>query len=137
MSSSRRSLARAAARTAALELALVSGFQVAVAAGAPWGAWTQGGTAVAVLPPRGRLAAGVSTALLLTWAGALLARTGEGPMRAALPRLVTGLAYSAAGYGVLGTAINAVSRSPHERALWTPASAALAALSLIAIRGSR
>lgn len=129
--------ARVSARVAALGLSLVSCFQVAVAAGAPWGRWTQGGATAGTLPTPQRVAAGASAALLITWAGALLARAGEGPMRDVRPRLVAGLAYSAAGYAVLGTAMNAVSRSPHERALWTPVSAAIAASSIVAVRDSR
>lgn len=89
------------------------------------------------LPTPQRVAAGASAALLVTLAGALLARVGEGPLRDVQPRLIAGLAYSTAGYAVLGTAMNAVSRSPHERALWTPVSAAIAGLSIVAVRGSR
>lgn len=129
--------ARASARAAALGLSMVACFQVAVSAGAPWGRWTQGGATAGTLPTPQRVAAGASAALLLTWAVALLARVGEGPMRDVRPRLIAGLAYSTAGYAALGTAMNAVSRSPHERALWTPVSAAIAGLSIVAVRGSR
>ncbi|WP_380167829.1 hypothetical protein [Jannaschia sp. R86511] len=115
----------------------VAGFQVAVAAGAPWGRWTQGGTAPGVLPQPQRVAAVASAGLLVTWGGALLGRVGEGPMRDAHPRLVAGLSYSAAAYAVLGTVVNALSRSPHERALWTPVSAVIAGLSIVTVRGSR
>lgn len=129
--------ARASAAAAALLLSSVAGFQVAVSAGAPWGRWTQGGMTAGTLPPRQRVAAGASAALLVTWAGALLARVDRGPMRDLQPRLVAGLACSAAGYAVLGVAMNAVSRSAYERALWTPVSAAIAGLSVVAVRGSR
>lgn len=128
---------RSCARSAALGWSSVVCFQVAVAAGAPWGRWTQGGTVTGTLPPPRRVVAGASAVLLTAWAGALLARVGEGPMRDVHPRVVSGLAWSAAGYAVLGTAVNAASRSPQERMLWTPVSAAIAGLSVVAVRGSR
>lgn len=128
---------RASATAAALGFSSVACFQVAVAAGAPWGAWTQGGATAGTLPTPQRVAAAASAGLLATWAVALLARVGRGPMRDVDPRAVAGLVYTASGYAVLGTAMNAASRSPRERALWTPVSAVIAGLSVVAVRGSR
>ncbi len=99
----------------------VAAFQVALAAGAPWGAAAWGGTNPGVLPP-GLRAASAGSAI----AYALLAATaGSGlvPERARR-RVLTG----AAGLMVVGTALNLASPSGVERALWTPVAAALAVL---------
>lgn len=137
MDLSARARARLAARAAAVELVGVATFQVAVASGAPWGAWTQGGGTDGVLPPRQRWAAGGSALLVLALAAGLLARVDEGPLRSAPPRLVDGLARVCAVYSALSVPLNAASRSRRERALWTPACIVLATLSLTAVRGSR
>jgi hypothetical protein len=136
VSPSARGRARLAARAAAAELGVVAAFQVAVAAGAPWGAWTQGGGTDGVLPPGRRGVAAGSAVLVLALAAGLLARVGEGPLRSAPPRVVDRLAQVCAGYSVLSVPVNAASRSRRERALWTPACVVLAALSVTAVRSS-
>lgn len=110
---------------------------MAVASGAPWGAWTQGRGTDGVLPPRRRRAAGGSALLVLALGAGLLARVDEGPLRSAPPRLVDGLAWLCAAYSALSVPLNAASRSCRERALWTPACVVLATLLLTAVRGSR
>jgi hypothetical protein len=61
--------------------ALVVGFQLALAAGAPWGELTMGGAFRGALPPAMRAAAVGSAALLLAFGAVVAARAGL-----ALPR---------------------------------------------------
>jgi hypothetical protein len=75
------------ARIAAAIFAAVAAFQVLVALGAPWGAFTQGGGTDGALPVVGRGIAAVSALIVLVMAGAMLARAGLGPFRSA-PRVV-------------------------------------------------
>ncbi|WP_432536980.1 hypothetical protein [Kineococcus arenarius] len=99
----------------------VAAFQVALAAGAPWGAAAWGGANPGVLPPGLRAASAGSAAvyaLLAVTAGSALV-----PPRARR-RVLTG----AAGVTALGTALNLASPSLVERALWTPVAAALTVL---------
>ncbi|HBX82715.1 MAG TPA: hypothetical protein DEG88_14300 [Propionibacteriaceae bacterium] len=100
-----------------LSAALV-GFQVALAAGAPWGEFAWGGSNAGVLPRKLRVASGVSA---LLWTGALVAAASRSD--APDVRRVR------AGYGVLaavGTLMNAASPSVKERLIWTPVAAGLA-----------
>ena len=108
-----------AARVAAVTLsATLVGFQVALAAGAPWGEVAWGGDNVGVLPPKLRRASGVSA---LIWAGALAAAVTRSD--------AVGVRRVRAGYAALaavGTVMNALSPSKKERLLWTPLAAGLA-----------
>lgn len=93
-------------------------FQVALAAGAPWGRLAWGGRHERALPTELRVA---SAASALMWGGAVVAAatTSHSP---AVTRVRT-------AYGVLagvGTVMNAVSPSRPERLLWTPVAAAMA-----------
>lgn len=101
----------------ALSAGLVA-FQVALAAGAPWGHLAWGGGYDGALPTQLRVASGVSA---LLWVGAsaagLTRRDTVGVRRART-------AYAA--IAVVGTATNAISPSTPERLLWTPVAAALA-----------
>lgn len=118
-------------------LGLVIAFQLAVAAGAPWGAFTQGGLIAGGLPTAGRLLALVSSAILLAFALAVLARVGRGPLSAAPSRLVAMLAWIAVGYSGIAVLLNAASRSAQERSTWVPVTVVLFVTSLVAVLGSR
>ena len=114
--------------TAALLLGGITGFQVALAAGAPWGSLAWGGSHDGVLPDRLRAASGVAAA---GWGVATVVVAAE------LPRSATGQRLVLRGVGVLcaaGAVLNLVSPSPAERALWAPVSAAVAALAWRAAR---
>ncbi|WP_432494595.1 hypothetical protein [Kineococcus gypseus] len=106
----------------------MAAFQLALAAGAPWGAAAWGGANPGVLPAGLRAASAASAAaygLLAVTAGTALV-----PARARR-RVLTG----AGALMVVGTALNLASPSPVERALWTPVAAALAVL-LLRARGA-
>lgn len=107
-------------RLALTLLAVVGAFQLALVAGAPWGAAAWGGADTGVLPVPLRLA---STASLLIYCAlaALVVTHRLGPT--ARHRLLTG----ASMLMVLGTLGNLASQSPVER-LWAPIAATLAVL---------
>ncbi len=119
-SASRRGgLERAAA---GLLLAGVTAFQVALAAGAPWGRLAWGGGHEGVLPTD--LRAGCAGAAVV-W-GAV--SVGVAARRARRTRGQTMLLRAVCGVSVVGAALNLASPSPPERALWAPVTAALAVL---------
>ncbi len=114
------SLTRAELGAAAM-LAGLAAFQVALAAGAPWGRAAYGGTHPGALPARLRVTSGVA-AVAYGGAAALTVR-GSGSLEAR-SRAFTGLT----GLMALGTLANGASRSPVERAVWTPFTIALGVL---------
>ncbi|MEQ6903347.1 hypothetical protein [Nocardioides sp. YIM 152588] len=113
-------VSRSEAATAATLLVLAD-FQGALACGAPWGRAAYGGSRPGTLP--GRLRAVSGLAALAYGTGAVLILRGTGSP-AARSRAFTALSAVMA----LGTVANGASRSPVERALWTPLTAASAAL---------
>jgi hypothetical protein len=123
--SSRRTLER---RIALTLLAGVGAFQLALVAGAPWGAAAWAGQAPGVLPTSLRLASAVSV-LIYSGLAAIVAtdRLGSTARR----RLLTGASLLMA----LGTVANLATQSPVER-LWAPVAATLAVM-LWRVRGAR
>jgi hypothetical protein len=126
-----------AARVAAVVLAGVAAFQVALVFGAPWGAYTQGGDTDGALDTSGRVLAAVSCVLLLLMAAAILARVGEGPLRNSPERLVTGLAWFTTVYSALAVVLNLSTESSSERAVFAPISILLFVLVVTTMVGSR
>jgi len=138
-------MARLAATAYAVLILGVVAFQLAVAAGAPWGEFTQGGATSGVLPTAGRLGAllsacllGVllSACLLGVLAMAVLGRAGIGPWRAKR-RLSTALAWIVVAYAAVAVVANAATPSAGERIIWLPVSLALLPMVLVAVLGSR
>ncbi|MGB3827807.1 MAG: hypothetical protein WA962_03450 [Ornithinimicrobium sp.] len=102
----------------AAALVAVSAFQTALALGAPWGRAAYGGTHDGTLPNHLRAISGVAS--LAYGTGAVLIVRGSGsPL--ARSRAFTALSML---MGV-GTIANGASRSPVERAIWTPVTAAI------------
>jgi hypothetical protein len=108
----------------------VGAFQVALALGAPWGEAAWGGANAGVLPVGFRLASGASA---VVWAGVAAVSAGRilGPV--GRRRLLLG----AAVYSTIGIAMNAISPSSTERAIWVPVTAVGAGLAWMAWRESR
>ena len=73
------------------------------------------------------MAAG-SCALSIGMAGAILGRVGRGPLRHLPARITTVLAWSTTAYAIVGVALNLITRSTAERALWAPVSMLLLGL---------
>ncbi len=114
----------------------VATFQVLLAAGKPWGIYAFGGQHAGVLPRHLRIAGVFSCLLLLGFATVNLTQAGLLPFTGSGPfwRIAV---WVIAGYGVLGTFMNAISRSKPERLLWTPVCMILAALNLaLVLNGS-
>jgi hypothetical protein len=120
------------ATTAAFVLALLIGFQVALAAGLPLGHAAWGGQ-YRVLPTRLRLGSLAAAAILGLAAWVILARAdlvAPGPEPSAI-RIATWLV---GGYFVLNTVGNLASKSPLERRVMTPLVLLLAACFFIVAR---
>lgn len=107
-------------RATAVGLGGVAAFQVALAAGAPWGRASYGGAHPGVLPSRLRVVSAVA-ALFYSGLSAAVAHRHT-PVR--VRRQV--LAGIATLMGV-GAVMNGLSPSWPERAIWTPTTAVLAA----------
>ena len=110
------------ARFAALAYAVISvgviAFQVALAAGAPWGAYAMGGAFPGEFPPELRVAALVQSVMLAGLALVVLARAGI-----ALPRwsrTSRWLVWVVVAFSGLSLVLNVITPSAGERAIWAP-----------------
>jgi hypothetical protein len=126
-----------AARAAAVVMVSIAAFQVALAVGAPWGVYTQGGETEGALDTSGRVVAAVSCAILLAMAAAILARVREGPLKNAPGRLVTALSWFTTIYSALAVVLNLATQSPSERAVFAPTAVVLFVLVVTTMVGSR
>ena len=108
-----------AERGAAAALVLVGTFQLSLAAGAPWGRAAYGGYHPGVRPTRLRAVSSVAAAVYGT--GAALILSGRGTPGARTRGFTILSAFMA-----VGALANGASRSPVERALWTPVTIAAA-----------
>ncbi|GAA5163974.1 hypothetical protein GCM10023341_18450 [Ornithinimicrobium tianjinense] len=108
-------------RALAIGLGGLAAFQVALAAGTPWGRASYGGAHPGVLPARLRLASAGAAVIYAGLSAAVLSRRLPVPMRRHVLTGVTTLM----GVGVV---MNGISPSWPERAIWTPTSAVLTAL---------
>ena len=125
----RRRLVRAAAIVYAVTSALVALFQLAIAAGAPWGAYTMGGRFPGPVPPAMRLAVLAQALLIAVLVCVVLARADvihTGGLRRAR-RLVWGVV----GLSAVSLVLNLLTPSGGERALWAPVAAVLLVTSTV------
>ncbi|MFM6967791.1 MAG: hypothetical protein ACKOWN_02520 [Microbacteriaceae bacterium] len=98
---------------------LVSIFQIALAAGAPWGEWAFGGQNKGTLPRNLRASSGLSLILY----GVQIAHFGSRVGWWATPfgeSTSSVLDWVFVVFFALGTVMNGISRSPKERYTWTP-----------------
>ncbi len=103
-------------------------FQLALAVGAPWGAYAMGGAFPGRFPPAMRVAAVVQAFLLAAMAGVVLARAGL-----ALPgwaSVATWLIWFVVAFAVVATILNSITPSAGERRLWAPVALVMLASSL-------
>lgn len=99
-------------------------FQLALAAGAPWGAAAYGGQS-SRLPTRLRVSSAVAA---VVWAALALCvgRTAGIPVWAPLPDpALPVVCWVVVGLTVVAVVLNAITRSRVERAIWLPVSAVL------------
>jgi hypothetical protein len=109
-------------RFAALVYAVVSvgviAFQLALAAGAPWGEFAMGGAYPGQFPPELRVAAVVQAVILAGLALIVLACAGV-----AMPkwsRASHRLVWLAVAFSTLSLVLNLITPSAGERAIWAP-----------------
>lgn len=112
-----------------LATVLAVGFQVALALGAPWGAYAMGGRYPGKLPPLMRLSAVFQAVLLAVLALVVLSEAGQvAPSLAAeFPSLI----WVPVAVSAISVSLNAMSRSPGERRIWVPVGVVLLVSSLI------
>ena len=106
----------------------VIAFQIALALGAPWGAYAMGGAFPGRYPPRLRVAAVIQAIVLVVVAVVVLSAAGL-----VLPELADGfpwLIWVVMGLTALGVVLNAISRSAGERRIWVPVTLVLLLSSL-------
>ncbi|HSL44351.1 MAG TPA: hypothetical protein VK897_13025 [Anaerolineales bacterium] len=120
-------------RVAAIIYAIVTlgvvAFQIALAAGAPWGAYAMGGASPGQFPPALRIAAMTQAALLAGMAAVILARAGL-----VLPgwsQVSHWLVWIVVALTALSLVLNLITPSAGERAIWAPTLLLLLISSLI------
>lgn len=114
---------RLTAKLFAALTAIVIAFQLALALGAPWGAFAMGGSVAGVYPPAMRIAALIQAAILASLALVVLCRAGVvlRSWRDASRWLVWGVVALLAATSIL----NLITPSPAERVIWAPVAVAL------------
>jgi hypothetical protein len=109
-------------RIAALFYAIISlaviAFQIALAAGAPWGAFAMGGAFPGQFPPALRIAALIQAVLLLAMAAVVLARAGV--ILPGWSRVSRWLIWFVVAFAALSLVLNLITPSTGERAIWAP-----------------
>ena len=122
-------IARVAAILYAILMIGVVVFQIALAAGAPWGAYAMGGAAPGQFSPAIRVGAIIQAVLLAGMAVVILARAGL-----ILPgwwRVSHWLVWVVVAITALSLVLNLISPSAGERAIWLPTLALLLISSFI------
>jgi hypothetical protein len=108
--------------------AFVAAFQLALAAGAPWGRAAMGGRYLGRLPPAMRVASVVQPVILAGLSGLVLARAGV-----ALPawrETADPGVWAAVGVSAIAAVLNLITPSRIERAIWGPVALGLLATSV-------
>lgn len=113
----------------------VIAFQVALALGAPWGAYAMGGAFPGVYPTRLRIAAIVQGAVVGLLALAVLSAGGVAlpALHASFPWLI----WVVVAFSALGVVLNAISRSAGERRIWVPVTLVMLLSSLLVATADR
>jgi hypothetical protein len=121
--------ARAAAFFFAAISAGVIAFQLALAAGAPWGAYALGGVFPGQFPLALRIAALAQAALIGGMAAVVMSRAGlifRGSSRA--PRWLVWMVVAFSGVSLV---LNVITPNPNERAIWAPVALLLLGSSVV------
>jgi hypothetical protein len=107
----------------------VIAFQIALALGAPWGAYAMGGAFPGRYPPRMRVAAAGMAALLGLLVLIVLSSAGliDVPMLSGLPSLI----WLVVAFSAVSVVLNAASRSAGERRIWVPVALVMLVSSLV------
>lgn len=125
---------RGAALLYASVAAGVVAFQIALAAGMPWGAYAMGGAFPGQFPPALHSAALVGAALYVGLAAVVLVRAGL--ILPAWSRMSRWLIWMVVAVMAVGLVLNLITPSAGERALWAPVTGILLLSSaVVALRG--
>jgi hypothetical protein len=109
-------------------------FQLALAAGAPWGELAMGGRYPGRFPPPMRVLAVLQATIL---AGlALIVLDAAGVVAFGWTASLPWLAWAPVVFAALSVLVNAISPSPRERRLWVPVGLVLLVSSLVVVVGS-
>ena len=122
-------IARVAAILYAIVMLGVVAFQIALAAGAPWGAYAMGGAAPGQFPPAMRVGAIVQAVLLAGMAAVILARAGL--ILPGWSQVSHWLVWIVVALTALSLVLNLITPSAGERAIWAPTLSLLLISSLI------
>jgi hypothetical protein len=123
------SLQRAAALLFTILSIGVIAFQIALAAGAPWGAYAMGGASPGQFPPSLRIAAIVQAALIASTIAIVLVRAEV--IRATWVGLARKLVWAVVALNALSLVLNLITPSAGERAIWAPVAALLLLSSVV------
>jgi hypothetical protein len=110
-----------------------AGFQVALALGAPWGAYALGGRFPGRFPAPMRLAAVAQALILLFLGGVVLARAGLA--FDALASAASWLIWVVVAFSGASLVLNSITPSKRERRVWVPAAIAMLGTSLVVALG--
>jgi hypothetical protein len=113
----------------------VVAFQIALAAGAPWGSYAMGGAFPGQFPPAMRVAAIVQAAVLILMAGVVLA--GAGVAFRTWSRASRWLVWIVVAFATVSLALNLTTPSASERVVWAPVAFVLLACSLLVATARR
>ncbi len=113
----------------AIAMVGVVGFQVALALGAPWGAYAMGGSFPGRYPPRMQVAA-ILQAVVLALVG-LVVLSHAGLVLPAIAETVPWLVWLAVALSGVSLVLNAITPSAGERRLWVPVAAVMLFSSLV------
>ena len=122
-------LSKAAAVLHAIISGVVVAFQIALALGAPWGAYAMGGAAPGQFPPAMRVGAIIQALLIAGMSAVVLARAGL-----ILPgwwQTTRWLVWVVVALTTMSLVLNLITPSSGERALWAPVLVLLLISSLI------
>jgi hypothetical protein len=122
-------IARIAAFTYAGVSIVVIAFQIALAVGAPWGAYAMGGAYPGQFPPELRVAAIVQAAILALLTLVVLARAGI-----TLPKWLRAsrwLIWIVVVFSAISLVLNTITPSAGERTIWAPVALIMLVSSLI------
>jgi hypothetical protein len=114
---------------------VVVAFQIALALGAPWGAYAMGGAYPGQFPPAMRAAALVQAGILLGFAGIVLSRAGI--TLQSWERVARWMIWVVVGFSALSLALNLITPSASERMLWSPVAFVLLVCSLLVATGRK
>ena len=115
--------------------AVVVVFQIALALGAPWGAYAMGGAYPGQFPPALRIAALAQAGILIGLAGIVLARAGIALKR--WERVARWMIWVAVAFSAVSLVLNLITPSAGERMLWAPVALVLFVCSLLVATGPK